>query len=167
MRILKSECENNPLKIIVAGCGYGAGNIGDEAILAGIIDMLKDRFPSTEIRVMSFNPKVTEKMHCVESFVWMHLVSVTRIIKCLREINRADFILLGGGTLGDDTYSLRYPILSTVQMILLLKVLGINCGMFAIGVNRFTTKIGEKLVKYFYGSTCFLTVRDNESKKNL
>jgi len=153
------------MKIIVAGCGYGAGNIGDEAILSGIIDMVSNRFPHSDIRVMSFNPKLTETMHGVKSFGWLALADPKSILNYLNQIKKADFVLFGGATLGDDTYGLRYPILSTSKMILLARLMGLNCGMFAIGVNKFRTRLGAGLVKLFYGATKLITVRDHESKK--
>jgi polysaccharide pyruvyl transferase WcaK-like protein len=153
------------MKLILAGNGYGAGNIGDEAILAGIIDMLKNRLPSIEIEVVSDNPRFTEAMHGVRSFGWVHLVHPKRILKYLIQVRNADFVIFGGGTLGDDTYGLMYPILTISQMIILTKLLGVSYGMLAIGVNRFRTKIGANIVRLLYGSMKFITVRDSESKE--
>ena len=51
------------MKLLLSGY-YGFGNIGDEAILAGILTSLKDRH---EITVLSNDPRSTSYLHKVKA----------------------------------------------------------------------------------------------------
>jgi polysaccharide pyruvyl transferase WcaK-like protein len=48
-------------------------------------------------------------------------------------------------------------------MVFFAKLLRKKTGMISIGVNEFKTNLGKRLVRYFYGSTDFLTTRDAPS----
>lgn len=151
------------MKIAIAACGYGAGNIGDEAILAGLKYLLLGLDSSAKLSVMSINPSVTKRMHGIESFGWMSYKNPKSIIKYLRNIKDCDLVLFGGATLGDDTYGISYPILSTSLMIIFAKLIRKKTGLISIGVNEFTTGLGRFLVKSIYGGTDFITTRDYPS----
>jgi polysaccharide pyruvyl transferase CsaB len=83
---------------------YGAGNIGDEMILKGVLTMLRELFPYAEILVFSANPKETEKIHYVRavkkipagfrSFIRAFFYNPGK-----KELKKCDFVILGGGGL--------------------------------------------------------------------
>ena len=52
--------------IIIEGY-YGCGSLGDEAILQGLLQMIKKQYSSVDITVVSFNPKQTSEMHDVKA----------------------------------------------------------------------------------------------------
>jgi polysaccharide pyruvyl transferase WcaK-like protein len=151
------------MKIVIAACGYGAGNIGDEAILSGLINILLSIDSSINIHAMSINPKITKKMHHIESFIWMNFKKPISILKYILNIQSCDLVLFGGATLGDDTYGISYPIVSTSIMIFFAKLFRKKTGLISIGVNKFETTLGKIFVRLFYGSVDFITTRDRPS----
>ncbi|MFQ3680529.1 MAG: polysaccharide pyruvyl transferase CsaB [Pseudanabaenaceae cyanobacterium] len=85
----------------LALCGYyGAGNGGDEALLATLLQMLpQDTVPV----VLSENPGHTETLHGVEAVPKRSLGAVRATLR------RSDGLVLGGGSLFQDASSWRNP----------------------------------------------------------
>lgn len=83
-------------------CGYyGFGNVGDEAVLAGLIDGLRQAGYASGITAMSAAPALTEREHGVASLLRTHLPAVWRALR------QAQVFALGGGSLLQDTTSAR------------------------------------------------------------
>lgn len=84
------------MRVLVSGY-YGFGNMGDEALLAGLLGQLKEL--GAEPLVLSSDPAATEQEHGVEAF--------HRYRELPRALLRADAVLSGGGGLLQDTTSSR------------------------------------------------------------
>lgn len=88
------------MRVLLSGY-YGAGNLGDEALLAGIAAALRRR--GLEPVVLSADPAATRRLHGVEA--------AHRLRGALPALLRADALVSGGGGLLQDTTSgrsLRY-----------------------------------------------------------
>ncbi|HCF61683.1 MAG TPA: polysaccharide pyruvyl transferase, partial [Myxococcales bacterium] len=72
---------------------YGGTNLGDEAILAGIIGELRRSLP-VEITVFSRNPEDTLQRHQVEHAVPVRQALRDEMVAPLRSL---DLFVLGGG----------------------------------------------------------------------
>src|SRR5919106_2642025 len=72
---------------------YGGMNLGDEAILQGIVSQLRKELP-VEITVFTRDPDDTRSRHGVERAIPAHTLSREEV---LPEIERLDLFLLGGG----------------------------------------------------------------------
>ncbi len=86
-------------------CGnYGAGNLGDEMILSGLISFLKETYNEIEITVLSGDPKktATKDIHSVEKFP-AGIKSLLKFpfskSKTKEEFSSSDYFILGGGGL--------------------------------------------------------------------
>lgn len=84
------------LRLLISGY-YGAGNLGDEALLAGLLAALRDA-PITPV-VASLDPRATARDHGV--------AAVDRWRGLPAAILRADAVLSGGGGLLQDVTSVR------------------------------------------------------------
>lgn len=80
------------LRVGISG-SYGGFNLGDEAILTGMIGELRDSL-SAEITVFSRDPEDTLKRHLVERSVAIR--QLTRQ-EAREEVKRLDVLILGGG----------------------------------------------------------------------
>lgn len=93
------------INILICG-NYGAGNLGDELILKGLLKEVR-RIPHAEITVMSGNEKETRIFHGVKTapFVpssirsWMKNILNGKAFHALRAIQKSDLVLFGGGGL--------------------------------------------------------------------
>ncbi len=104
------------MKLVISGY-YGFGNIGDEAILQGAIQGLKEIDRSLEITVLSREPQKTAAEHNVTA------VSRFSTWQVFRAIQNCDVLISGGGALFQDTTSKRGIIyyLSLIQIALWLR----------------------------------------------
>lgn len=83
-------------------CGYyGFGNLGDEAVLAGLVYGLRQAGYAGGITAMSAAPALTEREHGVASLLRTHLPAVWQALR------QAQVFVLGGGSLLQDTTSAR------------------------------------------------------------
>jgi len=80
---------------------YGFGNLGDEALLAVIVEQLRGRYPGASIDVLSNTPAETARTYGVEATPRAAPGAVRRAI------DRADVVLSGGGGLLQNVTSLR------------------------------------------------------------
>lgn len=82
-------------RVLIAGY-YGYGNLGDEAILCGMISDLRNEVPSVKLCVLSGHPGGTRRLHGVEAIVHTDLPRVVEAIQT------SDLLLVGGGGLFHD-----------------------------------------------------------------
>jgi len=144
--------------ILIGGCAYGAGNIGDEGILSGLLAMIRQVAPNARIGVLAVDPKEVRRMHDVEA--WPRDLSY-RLFQTMRQF---DVFLCGGATLADDSLGKGYPIRRCVSQILMARLLGLRVMITAIGANRFRTREGAFWVRFCYGTANRITVRDAASR---
>lgn len=105
------EQKQSKFKVVVCG-NYGATNVGDEAVLAGVLQILKRFFKADEIAVLSYNPNETRQQHGVEAYYLLPfgIRSLVRGIlkgewqRTSRVIKEAEYFVVGGGTLFTDEW---------------------------------------------------------------
>ena len=85
-------------RIAISG-SYGGMNLGDEAILEGILRELRASL-DVDVVIFSFNPRDTERRHKVRA-IPIREMNKDEIIDQLRRLDL--FILDGGGILYDDS----------------------------------------------------------------
>jgi polysaccharide pyruvyl transferase WcaK-like protein len=82
---------------------YGFGNVGDEAILAGLLQGFRELAPEATLTVLSGDPAATEAEHGVPA--WPRGVR-----HAASAIRQADLLVSGGGGLLQDATSWRSPL---------------------------------------------------------
>jgi hypothetical protein len=161
--------ENHQQRILICG-NYGASNLGDEAILAGLIVLVKSTFPGAKILAMSSDLSVTEKSHRVQAIrhfpagfksffkYWLSFSGW----KSLNEVRQCNLVLLGGGGLFADENP-RAVWIWFVQFcwfwILRKKVVCI-----AQSVGPLNTKLGRIFTTFVFKRVEAISVRDRQSK---
>ncbi len=150
-------------QVLIAGY-YGFGNLGDEAILVGIVRRLKEGWPGARLRVThgGFSPVLPD----VEPVPWNDLPAL------VEAAHTADLIVLGGGgiffdywafeadsvltrRMGGVTYYATFPLLAT----LLRKPLAI----WAVGVGPFRSEAARRLTRLSFLQADYASVRDPDS----
>src|SRR4051794_10830826 len=89
------------MRVAVSGY-YGCGNAGDEAVLAGIQEAFA-RQAGGRVRLVIFSqdPTATQRMHGLPAIERMSLTALRSTLK------ETDLLLSGGGSLLQDTTSMR------------------------------------------------------------
>ena len=146
-------------KVVISGY-YGFNNIGDEAILKGMIDAIKNLSSDAEIVVLSQHPEFTAKKHEVKSVRRMGLFNL------IKEIKNCDLLVSGGGSLFQDVTSKR-SILYYLGIIYLAKILGKKIMIYGQGIGPINISYNRFLMKHIFNSVNFINVRDEKSKMEL
>ncbi|MFN2340893.1 MAG: polysaccharide pyruvyl transferase CsaB, partial [Halanaerobium sp.] len=146
-------------KIVISGY-YGFNNLGDEAVLAGIISLLKNRNKNLKITVLSASPKKTAELYNVNA------VSRTSLMQILAALAEADLFISGGGSLLQDvtgSFSVPYYL----GMAWLAKMQGTKTVYYAQGAGPLNKWWSQKLTALTLNRFELLGVRDQGSQNLL
>ena len=152
---------NTPCKSVLICGAYGAGNLGDEAILTAIIDTLRGIDPALSLCVVTRAPEAAAEKHGVKA---VHTFDFPGIFAAMR---KADVYILGGGSLIQNITSRRslYYYLGTLR---LAKRCGCRVLMYGCGIGPVFGE-GDKKRTADALNSCVdeITVRDPSSARLL
>lgn len=137
---------------------YGGWNLGDEAILQGIISRLRESLP-VEITVFSRDPEDTLLRHRIEKALPVRRMSRSEI---LPEVRRLDLLVLGGGGIlfdGEATTFLREARTALEYNIPVM--------VYAVGAGPLRERHEQKMVREVLNKVAAITVRDRRSRQLL
>lgn len=146
-----------PVRVGISG-SYGGMNLGDEAILDGIIAQLRESLP-VEITVFSRNPQDTLSRHTVERAIPVRELSRKEITP---EIQRLDLFILGGGGILFDAEAERY-----LREVFIAHELKVPVAIYAISAGPLTTAASRASVRAALNAAAIVTVRDREGYRVL
>jgi polysaccharide pyruvyl transferase CsaB len=149
---------SKPLRIAISG-SYGGMNLGDEAILEGILGRLRATLPSAEISVFSRNPADTLARHGVQRAIPVRSLTLRESAHEMRDLDL--FILGGGGILYDrdaETY---------LREVFIAHELGIPVMVYAISAGPLTSTSARAAVRDALNPAALVTVRDRAGHRLL
>jgi len=142
---------------------YGQGNLGDEAILKGLLQEF-DRYPEVEVVVFSRDPVQVSRIHGIKSLPSRGKRS---FIRRIMEIKTSNLFVMGGGGLlkdyGSDSSSLK----GWLSLLQLAKKLKVKTALFAVGVENIRYDDSKKTLRNALDGVDLITVRDSYSKEIL
>jgi polysaccharide pyruvyl transferase CsaB len=145
--------------VIISGY-YGFKNIGDDAMLMGIIDSLKKYKSDVRAIVLSKDPVETKKLYGVDSIKRTSLGSVFKAMK------NAKLFIYGGGNIIQDNTSTR-SLFYYLGSIWLAKLMGLKVMFYANGIGPLNKKINMKLTKQIMNQVDTITLREKLSLEAL
>jgi polysaccharide pyruvyl transferase CsaB len=146
-------------KLVLAGY-FGAGNIGDEAILSAQIASLKPYF---DLLVLSLNPESTANTHKVDCIKLPSLRKPREIGQFFRAVARCDALIVGGGGFLANrlqTFSIYYWLL----LMFLAKSLRKKLILFSVGCGPFRDGIHSVLIRSVLNKADIILLRDSISE---
>lgn len=146
------------MKIVITG-NYGAGNIGDEMILEGLLNAIKNSTKEAEITVLKDDEKFPSGFRSLMKSFFKSERKAKRVVK-----NCDYFILGGGGLFGSLT--LKANIIWGVQA-LMAYFYRKPVIMYGQSVGELKGRFRKWLVKYIFQKAKLITVRDQGSKNRL
>ncbi len=134
-------------RILFCATGYGAGNIGDDAILLGLHESLRLNSVDCETGVVSFSPSFTRSMVDMNEFWQFDNEGLIKGIKW------ATHVVLGGASLISERPVLDYPIKYCCTIIKLAKlhkkpVAAVGVGVSDIVSNEAVALIRNNFIRY-------------------
>ncbi|WP_437281166.1 polysaccharide pyruvyl transferase family protein [Sorangium sp. So ce375] len=148
---------NQPFRIGISG-SYGGMNLGDEAILDGIVTQLRESIPA-EITVFSLCPEDTRMRHRVERVVPVR--NLTRV-ESTAEIERLDLFVLGGGGI---LYDRDAPVY--LREALIAEERGIPVVVYAVSAGPLSDPSAKQAVRAALNAADIVTVRDKQGHRLL
>lgn len=145
------------LRIGISG-SYGGMNLGDEAILEGILSQLRAT-TSAEITVFSRNPPDTLSRHQVERVINVRDLNRKEVTQ---EIRRLDLLILGGGGILYDRDAEIY-----LREIFIAHELGVPVIVYAISAGPLTHRASRRAVQAALNAAAMITVRDRQGHRLL
>lgn len=144
-------------KVGISG-SYGGLNIGDEAILQGIITRLRASVPA-RIIVFSRDAKDTLQRHQVERAITARELTREEVT---REIETLDLFILGGGGILYDAEAKIY-----LRELEIAQQKGIPTMTYAVGAGPLNDPATQKMVCDILGQANIVTVRERSDGKLL
>jgi polysaccharide pyruvyl transferase CsaB len=146
------ETTSRRWRIGISG-SYGGMNLGDEAILEGILSQLRATVPA-DVTVFSRNPSDTLARHKVDRAVAVR--SLTRK-EMVPEIGKLDLFVLGGGGILYDRDAQTY-----LREVVLAHEMGVPVILYAISAGPLTTQASRRAVQEALNAPAspVITVRD-------
>jgi polysaccharide pyruvyl transferase CsaB len=129
--------ETRKFRIGISG-SYGGMNLGDEAILEGILNQLRASIPA-DITVFSRNPEDTLARHKVERAVSTRARTRREMIP---EIEQLDLFILGGGGILYDRDAAEY-----MREVNIANELNVPAMLYAISAGPLTTEPAREAVR--------------------
>jgi polysaccharide pyruvyl transferase CsaB len=145
---------DRPFRVGISG-SYGGLNLGDEAILEGIVRELRASVP-VEITIFSRNPEDTLKRHGVEHAVHVRELSREQIRP---EIAQLDLFILGGGGILFDAEVGLY-----LREVMLAHEAGVPVLVYAISAGPLERPESRTAVKEALDRAAVVTVRERLSQ---
>lgn len=138
------------MRVLVSGY-YGAGNVGDEALLAGLLAGLRAR--GFAVAVLSAEPAATERLHSVRAF--------HRVSGLVPGLLWAGAVVSGGGGLLQDSTSAR-SLGYYLAVIRAARLLGRRVAVYGQSLGPLSPVGRERVRRALEGVP--LAVRDEESR---
>lgn len=147
-------------KVVISGY-YGYDNLGDEAVLQGIISSLrKEAEEEIEFTVFSASPRETEERYGVRAAGRFNLFSLfSGLISC-------DLFISGGGSLLQDTTGWK-TVPYYLTLLFFAHLLGVKTAVYAQGVGPLEGRVARFLVGWVLKRVDLVTVRDQGSRELL
>ncbi|HZT42923.1 MAG TPA: polysaccharide pyruvyl transferase CsaB [Chthonomonadaceae bacterium] len=140
---------------------YGCGNAGDEAVLAGIREaFLRRAGDKVRLVVLSQDPERTTREHGLAAVDRMRMATVRRTLR------ESDLLLSGGGSLLQDTTSMR-SLLYYLWVIRMAYRQGVPVMFYAQGLGPLKRRLSRALVRMAADRAAAITVRDEPSARLL
>lgn len=141
--------------ILISGF-YGFGNIGDEAVLAGMARSLRARLGGVPLTVLSGDREATVATHGVEA------VGRTDVAAVVRAMRRARLFISGGGSLLQDVTSARSAFYYLGVLRLAVSLVPRSM-IYAAGIGPLRRLAIRALARTVLGRLDAVTVRDADS----
>ena len=153
------------VKIIVFGGWFGSRNLGDDAILIGLREILSQVLPDVEIAAFSSDPGYTMRVCGVGAVPRQSPRSMLRrgaaagVSSYLSAFNEADACLVSGGTPIYD-----YGHLTRSFYFGFPRLLGKQLFCFGIGAKPILSRTGRRLIRLMLRQACLISTRDELSR---
>lgn len=146
-------------KIVLSGY-YGFDNAGDEGVMAAIIHGLRAQEPEIPLVVLSNQPEKTAATWQVEA------VNRWDYKQVWRALGESSLLISGGGSLLQDVTGIK-SLLYYLGIMVLAKMRHNKVAIYAQGIGPIHSALGRKLTGLVLNRAAYISVRDENSARDL
>lgn len=146
-------------KVVLSGY-YGFNNLGDEAVLASILNNIRGELGKLDITVLSANPTETEAVFGVRA------VKRTAPLRVFKALWGCDVLISGGGSLLQDVTG-RLSIFYYLSLMVMGKIMGKKVMVYSQGIGPIRMPLNRWATKVTLDMADAITVREPHSKSDL
>jgi polysaccharide pyruvyl transferase WcaK-like protein len=159
--LLKEGVWMDRKQIILWGAWYGSKNVGDQALLLSITDMLGDVIDDIEFIVITADPShVLEytKRDSIHRFRALH--ARKKFLEVVKAFRSADVFIFGGGVpfYDDAVHSMAITILVT-----LARIFRVPCALWAVSSQKIGSVWTKLVLQYLLSWVSVMTCRDRHT----
>ncbi len=145
---------------------FGAGNLGDEAILECMLKELRLLDKDLNFIVTSWKPEWIEKQHHVQSIHWKDVTGL------FDAVQKSDLVILGGGGLFQDYWGLdpttylranAWDITAYGSIPLLANLNNTPSMIYSVGIGPLKSDLARQHTKMIFENCQVVTLRDHDS----
>jgi polysaccharide pyruvyl transferase CsaB len=153
-------------RVLISGW-YGNGNLGDEALLAGMLRAIAAADPAIEPVVFSDDPPRTAREHRVRTRSRDNRSHRRRLASEARALPRYDALAIGGGGLIKDFGDRPGNVHAWLRPGIVASLMRRPASWYAIGVDEIRHEESRAVVRRAAARTRLITVRDAGSARAL
>lgn len=164
INLLRKESE---LRFVVANSS-GGSNIGDEAIMKGLVTQIEKGFNDVEIVSFCGDPDRVSELYKIKAFKMSF--NVKGLIIFLLSLLNADLFILGGGGFFQDygkDWMRKRAIEHRLWLIRIAKLLRRKVAVLGVGVGPLQLIKSKEQIKAVLNKVDLISVRDKDSKELL
>lgn len=153
-----------PRNIVIIG-NYGAGNLGDDAIFAGIVQDIKSFDSKTRVSVLHGGFESSESIYKNTDklpFFPLGIKGKQKTLITRKKIKESDLVILGGGGLFVDTETIKAPLIWFRQAWAAHR-LKVPYVCYAQSVGPLKSRLSRALSKWVFENALAIHVRDEDS----
>src|SRR5262245_2115588 len=155
-----------PSRILISGW-YGNGNLGDEAVLAGMLEAISRALPGARVTALSDDAALTRREHGLAAAQRDARGHRRRLWSETRAIARNDVLAIGGGGLVKDFGRYRGNVHAWVRPGMVAAAMRRRTMWYAVGVDDVHFPDSVDVVRRASRRLDLLTVRDDGSARRL
>lgn len=154
--VLKNRSE---FMVFFGGNVYGCGNIGDDAVAAGVVEAIK----------ANNEQQFTLSYESHEGLPLPFMDGSNTILDCYdfssftETLNAVEMLIIGGGTMIGDELTLGFPLEHLARRVAYAKWMGKKVMFAGVGANRLRTEAGRRIARGLLKLADCVSVRDEAS----
>jgi len=147
------------INLLIVGY-HGFGNCGDDATLLAMVSGIRSMSDDVHITALSYAPEFTRTEYNIDTVQRFNISAVVKTIK------KSDIVLLGGGSLLQDSTSTR-SLVYYLGIIRAAKMFNKKVMLYANGFGPIYKTFNQKMTKKIANDVDIITLRDKCSEDDM
>lgn len=152
-------------RIILWGAWYGSENIGDQALLLSITDLLGGEIEKVEFIVITDNPSnLLAYTARASAHTFLPLYTRKQFFEIIKAFMKADVFIFGGGV---PFYDETFHSIVIAVLVTLSRIFRVPCVLWSVSSQRIKSVFTRLVLRYLLSYSSVVTCRDRHTRQLL